>query len=155
MEYVSKPIMAFAIASLLLLGAAPTFAQIGDVRAALEAGNKEWVAAFTRGDGAGVAGVYTTSAQVFPPQGDIVQGREAIARFWQGVIDSGVKGVSLATLEVEVYGDMAYEVGTYNLTGDGGKALDAGKYVVVWKTEDGKWRVHRDIWNTSMPPSKP
>lgn len=22
------------------------------------------------------------------------------------------------------------------------------KYVVVWKKEDGQWRLHRDIWNT-------
>ena len=70
-------------------------------------------------------------------------------------VDSGIKGVTVTTLEVEVSGDTAHEVGTYGLMGDGGKVLDAGKYVVVWKREDGKWKLHRDIWNTSVPSSKP
>jgi ketosteroid isomerase-like protein len=83
-----------------------------------------------------------------------VRGREAIARMWQAVIDSGVKGVTLTTLEVEAAGDIACEVGTYRLTGDGGTVLDAGKYVVVWKKEDGAWKLHRDIWNSSVPSAK-
>jgi hypothetical protein len=45
----------------------------------------------------------------------------------------------------------ANEVGKYRITGEGGKLLDTGKYVVVWKREQGQWKLHRDIWNTSMP----
>ena len=48
-------------------------------------------------------------------------------------MDAGVKQVKLTTLEVEAHGDAAHEVGTYVLMGDGGKQLDSGKYVVVWK----------------------
>jgi len=69
-------------------------------------------------------------------------------------MDAGVKGVKLVTLEVEARGDTANEVGTYALTGEGGKQLDNGKYVVVWKLEGGQWKIHRDIWNTSVPASK-
>jgi ketosteroid isomerase-like protein len=29
--------------------------------------------------------------------------------------------------------------------------LDEGKYVVIWKRHQGKWKLHRDIWTTSMP----
>jgi ketosteroid isomerase-like protein len=33
--------------------------------------------------------------------------------------------------------------------------MDRGKYIVVWKDEGGKWKLHRDIWNSSLPaPSK-
>ncbi len=30
-------------------------------------------------------------------------------------------------------------------------ALDAGKFIVVWKQEAGQWKLHRDIFNSSMP----
>jgi ketosteroid isomerase-like protein len=29
--------------------------------------------------------------------------------------------------------------------GDGDKVLDSGKYIVVWKRQDGQWKLHRDI----------
>jgi ketosteroid isomerase-like protein len=32
------------------------------------------------------------------------------------------------------------------------RALDKGKYIVIWKQEDGQWKLHRDIFNSSMPP---
>ena len=40
---------------------------------------------------------------------------------------------------------------------DAGKTLvqvvDNGKYIVIWKKVDGKWLLHLDIYNTSMPGS--
>lgn len=68
------------------------------------------------------------------------------------MFDSGVKDVSLVTLEVESHGDTAYEVGKLELRGADGKVLDRGKYVVIWKKEGTSWKLHRDIWNTSVVP---
>jgi ketosteroid isomerase-like protein len=31
------------------------------------------------------------------------------------------------------------------------KVLDEGKYIVIWKHEDGQWKLHRDILNSSRP----
>jgi len=42
-------------------------------------------------------------------------------------------------------------VGTFTLKGKGGQELDAGKYIVIWKREDGQWKLHRDIFNSSLP----
>jgi ketosteroid isomerase-like protein len=69
-------------------------------------------------------------------------------------MDAGVKEVKLTVVEVEPHGDTAHEVGTYVLTGEGGKTIDSGKYVVVWKRQGGQWKLHRDIWNTNMPAPK-
>jgi ketosteroid isomerase-like protein len=99
-----------------LMSAGEAIAQ-QDVRASLEEGNKQFAAAFSRGDGKAVGALYTATAQAFPPNGDIVQGSEAIGRFWQGAIDAGIKGVTLTTLEVEAHGDIAHEVGKYVLAG--------------------------------------
>jgi uncharacterized protein (TIGR02246 family) len=123
-------------------------------KAAIEAANARFAADFAKGDANAVASHYTAGGQAFPPNGDVAKGREAIAKLWKGVMDSGVKGVKVVAVEVEAHGDTAHEVGTYTLTGEGGKTLDNGKYVVIWKREGGQWRIHRDIWNTSMPATK-
>jgi ketosteroid isomerase-like protein len=43
------------------------------------------------------------------------------------------------------------EVSKYTLQGEGDQVLDTGKYVVIWKQEDGQWKLHCDIFNSSMP----
>ena len=126
-------------------------AQSGDVRAAIEKANKEFGALFAQGKGPALAALYSASAEIFPPNSDVVRGRAAIGRFWQGAMDAGIKGATLTTLEVQAHGDTAHVVGQYALTGEGGKAIDGGKYIVIWKREQGRWKLHRDIWNTSQP----
>jgi len=125
-----------------------------DIRAEIVACNTRFVAAFGRGDAAALASLYTADAQLLPPHSDAVTGRDAIRAFWQGVIDLGLKGAVLDTVEVEGVGETAIEVGRYTLRVAGGLVADAGKYVVVWKREGGAWKLHRDIWNTSQPAPK-
>jgi len=36
----------------------------------------------------------------------------------------------------------------------GAMGVTDGKYVVIWKRDGGQWKIHRDIWNTSMPATK-
>ena len=136
-------------------GALTAAAQDAAVRSAIEAGNKKFSAAVTKGDAAALAALYTTDAQAFPPNSDVVKGRAAIQAMWKGVLDSGVTGAELATTEVEAQGPLASEVGTYVIKLKDGSVADRGKYVVVWKKVGAQWLLHRDIWNTSQPAPKP
>ena len=139
-----------ALGLVLALGLAlPAHAE--DLRAAIEASNSQFVAAAAKGDGAAVAALYTPDAQLLPANSDFVKGTAAIHKFWQGVLDSGIKGATLKTLEVEAHGAVAHEVGQYELMDQTGKALDKGKYVVIWKKVGAQWKLHRDIWTTSAP----
>ena len=61
-------------------------------------------------------------------------------------VHDGAPNVKLETVDLEVAGEMAHEVGEAQLTLGSGTAV--AKYVVVWKKADGQWRLHRDIWNT-------
>jgi len=122
-----------------------------EVHDAIAAVNKNFMAAFNRGDAAGVAALYTEDGQVLPPNSDFVTGRQAIQTFWQGLMDMGIKSAKLEIVEVEGCGNTAYEISKYTLQGEEGQVLDAGKYIVIWKQEDGKWKLHRDIFNTSTP----
>jgi ketosteroid isomerase-like protein len=137
-----------------LAAAAFAPAASADVRSEIEAANRQFEATFAKGDGKGIAALYTASGQALPAGSEVVSGTEAIGKLWQGVFDSGVKGVRLKTLEVESHGDLAHEIGQYELLDAAGKTLDRGKYVVIWKKDGGRFKLHRDIWTTSMPPAK-
>ena len=88
----------------------------------------------------------------WPANSDFVRGTAAIHTFWQSVIDRGLKGASLETIELEVYGDTAIEISRYRLFAANDAIADQGKYIVVWKNDSGIWKLHRDIWTTSQPP---
>jgi uncharacterized protein (TIGR02246 family) len=126
----------------------PTSTEVHD---AIAAANENFMTAARRGDAAGLAALYTENGQVLPPNSDFVTGRAAIQVFWQAVIDMGIKEAKLEIIEVEGHGDTAIEVSRFTLYGEAGKELDKGKYIVIWKQEQGQWKLHRDIFNSSMP----
>jgi uncharacterized protein (TIGR02246 family) len=130
-------------------------ARVQTVRQEIEEQNRAFVAAFKRGDAAGVAAAYTEDARLLPPGGQAVSGRDAIRHFWQGVMDLGVREVDLRTEHAEAEGDLAYEVGSATLlscSGDGAETTDQVKYVVAWKRQGGgPWRQAVDIWNSDAP----
>ena len=123
----------------------------GELKNAIAAANRNFMDTFAREDAEGMGKLYTTDGQLLPANSDFITGTEAIQAFWQAVMDMGIKTAELKTVELDGYGDAAFEVGRYTLGGEGGQVLDKGKYVVIWKQEDGQWKLHRDIWNTSMP----
>jgi ketosteroid isomerase-like protein len=66
----------------------------------------------------------------------------------------GVKAVNLVTEEVMGGPEVVVETGTHELVGDAAKNLDKGKFVVAWKQEDGRWKMHRDMFTTSAAAGK-
>ena len=122
-----------------------------DAHAAIAAANQKFMEAFKGQDAAGIAALYTQEGQLLPGNNDFVTGPANIEGFWRGAMDMGIKTVKLESLELELHGETAVEVGKYTLGAEGGQALDQGKYVVVWKNDGGAWKLHRDIWNSSMP----
>lgn len=109
--------------------------------------NTAFEAAFAAGDGAAIGAMYTDDGTILPPGGAAITGPEAIGKFWQGVIDSGVARVELMTDEVEKAGDLAIEVSNFEMYAADGSVAASGKYVVVWKRDGNAWKLHRDIWN--------
>ena len=139
-----RPTLAGYGLAILVLLARPAAAE--DVRAAVEAGNGAFVASFLKGDARAVAELYTENRRVVAPGSPVAIGRPEIEVFWRGVIESGVKDVALATEHVESAGELAVEDGTVRLVAKDG-TVTAQRYVVVWKRVDGRWQLHRDIWN--------
>ena len=74
--------------------------------------------------------------------------------FAKDVADSRAAGLSFKPnpkTDVGVSGDQAYEWGTFAVTDKSGATVDKGKYLTVYKKEDGKWLIVHDTWNSDMP----
>ena len=131
--------------------------QIGDLRSEIESQTQGFVAAFNRGDAAGVAAHYTEGARLLPSNTEMITGRQGIQAAWQGMMDSGVKEIGIEILELKPLGDKAAcDIGKYRLKIEpepGVTVEDVGKYVVIWKHDGESWKLDVDIFNTSLPAS--
>jgi uncharacterized protein (TIGR02246 family) len=125
--------------------------EVPPVRQAIEEANEVFMAAFNAHDGAALAELYTEDAQLLPPNSDFVIGREAIEVFWPAIFDQGIDAALLEIREVDALGNTAVEVSNYTLYLADGTVADQGKYMIVWKRVSGKWFIHRDIFNSSLP----
>jgi ketosteroid isomerase-like protein len=95
---------------------------------------------------------YAPDAVVMAPNVPAFHGRDAIRGFWAQNLAAGSADLALITDSVtQSCSDMAVESGHYDvtITPRGGQAIhEAGKYVVVWKKNGGRWWATRDIFNS-------
>lgn len=132
----------------LLCAALPAVAD--PTRDGIDASNAAFAAAAAKGDAAAVAALYTEDAMIMPAAEPNVSGKAAILKYWQGALSHGVSGVKFTTREVYGRGATATEVGEYLISDKTGKQLDRGKYIVIWRRTEGKWKLHRDMYSTSI-----
>jgi ketosteroid isomerase-like protein len=125
------------------------------VKRAVENGNRMFGDGIRKGEAAAVGALYSEDALLMPPNFEMIRGRSSTQGFWGGAIKMGVKDAVLTTVELTDLGDMVHEVGNYALRiqPEGQAAFeDKGKYIVLWKKmPDGSLKMHRDIWNSSLP----
>lgn len=126
-----------------------------EIRRAIRAANRRFGECVRNGDPAALGALYAEDAILMPPNNEMIRGRRGTEGFWGAAMKMGVKDAVLTTFELRQVGNEVHEIGSYALKikPSGKKAFeDRGKYVVTWKQDmDGKWRLYRDIWNSSLP----
>lgn len=127
-----------------------TFDKVAAMQA-IEKENQIFVEAFNKGDSITASMGYATDAKFMPMNQKAVSGRKEIQAVMSGYIKAGMSGLSIKP--VEVWGDenmlMAEE--EWFMTDKNGKEIDRGKALEIWKMEDGKWKLFRDIFNSDLP----
>jgi ketosteroid isomerase-like protein len=134
--------------------AAATFS-LDSAKAAIAASNATYGSCFATGDSAAFVSHYTSDACINPSNMPKMCGPQAITAFFNGGYKMGIRGLKLTTNEVMGGKDAVVETGNYEILGDKGVSFDKGKFIVIWKEENGKWKMHRDIWNTDLPAAVP
>lgn len=152
--------IALFFAFFLALGACtkpaePTAAfDIEKAKTAITEVNQKMMEAVTKGDSSAFASLYHSQAIVMPANDEAVSGTEKITSSVGGLIRTGML-LKLTTSSVWGDADLVVEEGGYEMTDKSGTHIDHGKYIVLWKEENGQWKLYRDIWNSSMPMAPP
>ena len=120
---------------------------------AIRARSARWLQAVDTRDPDRAASFYTDDGAFLVPNVPLARGRAAVRAVWAQLLSAPNLSLSWAPSSVEVAqaGDMAWEIGSYQLGMDGpnGRVDDDGKYVVVWRQTDHGWQVAADIFNSS------
>lgn len=142
--------------SALLLAAAlagcTTMADRNSEAAKIAALNKAWLDLVARRDAQAIGRLYAEDGAILPADQPIAIGPKEVAGVWAGFLKLPSFTLNFRTTKLDIAksGDLASDLGTYSLAFDDGKrrVRDVGKYVVVWKKVDGKWKVAADIFNS-------
>ncbi len=128
---------------------------LDSVKAAIAASNANFGGGFATGDSAAFISHYTSDACINPSNMPKMCGTAAITAFFNGGYKMGIRGIKITTAEVMGGKDGVIETGAYEMFADKNMSIDKGKFIVIWKEENGKWKMHRDIWNSDMPAAAP
>lgn len=124
--------------------------------AAIRATDLNWVKAFAAKDAPGAASFYADDAALMAAGGPVTTGRDAIQKEFMGMMGDPQFALTFSPTKVVVSksGDLAYEIGDYQITFSGKKrkpnVVTKAMYVVVWgKQADGSWKALVDAPNTT------
>lgn len=123
------------------------------VRQSIEVANKKLAEASLKGDSATVVGLYHTDAKIYPPDMPAAN-KEIMGSMSASLPKMGIRTFTLTSTDVSGNADQVVETGTFEM-GNGSKTVEKGKYLVVWKPENGEWKLWRDMWNSDNPPAPP
>ncbi|MGQ0561832.1 MAG: DUF4440 domain-containing protein [Gemmatimonadota bacterium] len=122
--------------------------------------NQQFTTALVARDVATLSSMYSEDPIVMASNVELLRGRESVGQFLSVMVNQYKPSqAAFTTVDLEVHGDVAIETGTYTMTlnpPNSPPIPDRGKYLVVLKRgDDGAWRLHRDIFNTSLPMPEP
>ena len=128
----------------------PAF-DLANAKKEIEAANVVLTTAISTGDSLGAAEAYTADGKLMGNNMPSITGKANLTSFWGGFINAVGADVILTTSEVWGNEESITEEGVFEIKSKQGAQLDKGKYIVLWKKEDGKWKLHRDISNSDLP----
>jgi ketosteroid isomerase-like protein len=127
---------------------------------AIRDADAQWSKTAAARDVDGTVSYYSDDASLLAPNAPIASDKQSIRAAWAGLLTPDTSLSWQATkVEVGRSGDLAYLIGTYQLTtkdAHGKPVSDTGKFAEVWKKQaDGKWKVVADIFNSDIPLVQP
>ena len=134
-------------------GATPTRApaafDLAAARALIEQKNAQFTTAHVTGDVATIDAMFTRDATSFPPGAEPAVGQAALHALTVDFLKVGIRTFTERTTSLYGNSEILIDQGEYELAYGPDSTVERGKYVNVWKQEDGGWKIQTNIWNTS------
>ena len=120
----------------------------------------EWAKAATKAlahgatehDYKAVTEIYSKEGSVVWPGYEAGHGASQIEAHWrQANKDYGDSALQFNPKRIEIVDSLAMDFGEVVFTPQGKPADNAYKYFVVWRRENGAWKVYYDCWNANRP----
>jgi ketosteroid isomerase-like protein len=134
--------------------AASTNFNLDSVKAHIAEMNKTYGKRFSTNDKTFYVERYCKDAAVYCPNVPPVVGIDSIIGFFYTGGSNNEVVIELPPNDIYGNADLVVEDGTFNFPDGKGGSVDKGKFIALWKQEDGKWKLFREIWNTDLPPAK-
>lgn len=119
-------------------------------KALIDSINLKFTEEVRNGDSVALASHYWPDAEILLSNSEAVKGTDVLP-VWGSMIRMGVKHFTFQTTDITLGGNLLVETGKYEMKAADQSLIDRGKYVVVWKNQNGEWKLFRDIGNTSLP----
>tara|TARA_B110000967_G_scaffold128012_1_gene130785 strand:+ start:1806 stop:2294 length:489 start_codon:yes stop_codon:yes gene_type:complete len=126
----------------------PTF-DLSTAKQEIISANKAFMNFLATKDSLSLANLYTKDAKFMSTGAPAIVGRKNIQSALSGLINSGITRANLSTVEVWGTENLITEEGEVSLFVEKAKVYE-GKYLVLWKKVDGKWKLFRDIFNSNL-----
>jgi len=94
------------------------------------------------GDSIALGDMYMIDAEVLPS----TLGRENIIKVFGRMIRDSIAGSSFKTTKLWGNDQLLVEDGIGTWSHKNGTVVSRGRYLLVWKKDDGKWKILRDTW---------
>ena len=103
---------------------------------------REYETNLKNGDSIALGEMYMEDAEIIPS----TVGRTNIIKVFGGMIRDSITGSSFKTTKLWGNDELLVEDGTGSWSHENGTVVSRGRYLLVWKKEDGKWKILRDTW---------
>jgi len=114
----------------------------------IEVTNQNFMDFVAKGDTVGIANLYTTDAKLMFAGAPSVDGKVSIRSAFAGILKSGVTKVDYKAIAVFGTEELIAEEGKVTVF-EKDKPVAEEKSIILWKQEDGKWKIFRDISNSN------
>ena len=123
------------------------------VKSFIDSINIKFTEELRNGDSVALGSHYWPDAELFFSNSEPIKGKEIISA-WGSTIRMGLRDFTFTTTDITGDNNFLIETGAYEIKDKNKTLVDRGSYVVVWKQQNGEWKLYRDAGVTSMPASK-
>ncbi|MFY0627028.1 MAG: nuclear transport factor 2 family protein [Reichenbachiella sp.] len=103
---------------------------------------REYEKHLKNGDSIALGNMYMLNAEIIPS----TAGRENITKAFGSYIRDSITGSSFKTTQLWGNDQLLVEEGVGTWSHANGTVVGSGRYLLVWKKDDGKWKILRDTW---------